>query len=251
MEFSFTTLVLQSINFLVLLWILRRFLYRPVTEALAARKAAVEGRWAEAQARMEQAAALKAQCEGRLAAWEQERAAARKQLDEELAAERARQVGALRRELAEERERAAALRERRVQDLARAGEERAVVEGARFVARLLTRLADPALQEGLVRVALQDLAALDEAQRDALVAAAGDLVEVESAFPLPAEARARIEAALRALLGDPRGTGQAALRFTEDPGLLAGLSIRVGARSLSANLRDELRFFSEAAHHES
>ena len=39
MELDWTTFVLEVINFLVLVWILRRYLYRPVLNTLAARKA--------------------------------------------------------------------------------------------------------------------------------------------------------------------------------------------------------------------
>ena len=37
MQIDWTTLVLEIINFLVLVWILKRFLYKPVMEAIAAR----------------------------------------------------------------------------------------------------------------------------------------------------------------------------------------------------------------------
>ena len=50
MQIDWTTLVLEIINFLVLVWILKRFLYRPVMEAIAARQQRVEGKLAEARA---------------------------------------------------------------------------------------------------------------------------------------------------------------------------------------------------------
>ena len=77
MEIDWTTFVLEVINFLVLVWILRRYLYRPVLNTLAARKAGIERVLAEAKEAEERASALKGQFESRLADWEQEKAAAR------------------------------------------------------------------------------------------------------------------------------------------------------------------------------
>jgi len=45
-------------------------------------------------------------------------------------------------------------------------------------------------------------------------------------------------------LGDSDGQWQ----FTQDESLIAGLRVSIGGWTLHANLRDELRFFSEAAH---
>ena len=44
MQFDWTTFALEIVNFLVLVWILRRFLYRPVTDVIARRAAEVEHR---------------------------------------------------------------------------------------------------------------------------------------------------------------------------------------------------------------
>jgi len=50
MEFSWTTFFLEIINFLVLVWILQRFLYKPVMKVIAQRKAHIESRLEEAKA---------------------------------------------------------------------------------------------------------------------------------------------------------------------------------------------------------
>jgi F-type H+-transporting ATPase subunit b len=108
MELDWTTFVLEVINFLVLVWILQRYLYRPVLNILAARKTGIERVLAEAKEAEERASALKGQFESRLADWEQEKAAARASLETALALERERQMEALAEALAAERERTAA-----------------------------------------------------------------------------------------------------------------------------------------------
>ena len=57
MHFDWSTLVLQTVNVLVLLWLLRRFLFRPVVAIIAARKDAADKLLADAEAARAQAEA--------------------------------------------------------------------------------------------------------------------------------------------------------------------------------------------------
>ena len=50
MRIDWTTLALQTINVLVLVWLLARFLFRPVTTIIAERRAAAEKLLADAAA---------------------------------------------------------------------------------------------------------------------------------------------------------------------------------------------------------
>ena len=50
MELTWTTFLLEVINFLVLVWLLKRLFYAPVMRAIAARRAAVEKTLADAEA---------------------------------------------------------------------------------------------------------------------------------------------------------------------------------------------------------
>ena len=108
MQIDWTTLVLEIINFLVLVWILKRFLYKPVMEAIAARQRRVEGKLAEARVIEDSARELERQYQRRLADWDMEKAKARAALDTDLLQERNRQMQALDKALLEERERIAA-----------------------------------------------------------------------------------------------------------------------------------------------
>ena len=67
MELDWTTFWLEIVNFLVLVWLLKRFLYRPVADAVARRRAAIERSVSEARSRAEQAEGLERQYRGRLA----------------------------------------------------------------------------------------------------------------------------------------------------------------------------------------
>ena len=73
MELSWATFFLEIINFLVLVWILKRFLYKPVLEAIGHRKAVIDKTLADADAKEAGAQALVEQYQNRLAEWENEK----------------------------------------------------------------------------------------------------------------------------------------------------------------------------------
>jgi len=122
MGLDWSTFLLELVNFLILLWILKRFLYAPIKAAIEARRERVESALAEANARRAEAERMRQDYEARLDAWQQERARARVALDQELAAERARRIEALQTELRAQRDKAAILDERRGREAALAWE---------------------------------------------------------------------------------------------------------------------------------
>lgn len=246
MEFDATTFALEIINFLVLVWILQRFLYKPVTTAIAQRKAGIEKTLGDAQAVRADAESLKRQYENRKADWEREKAQARVQLLQEMEAERTRLMTALHASLEQEREKLRALEQQRAVELRRRLEENALADGGRFVARLLSRIASPELEERIRELVLEDLPHLADRELQSLRASCqeGDAkINITSGYPLGEGQRASLAQALSRL------TGQAvACEFGQDPELMAGLRIGVGPWVLRSNLRDELKFFAEAQH---
>jgi len=246
-EFHWVTFGFEIVNFLVLVWILKRFLYRPVLGAIARRKAAIDQTLADAKARHAEASSLEGQYRDRLADWEKEKQVLRAQAGEEINAERARRMTALAGALDQERERRRAVEERQLSDWKGRQEDEAAAQGARFAARLLARLAAPELETRLVALALEDLEALPEGQLQALRRACrgpDSRIRVTSAFPLAETARAALAQGLRQATGASLDAD-----FVEDPQVLAGLRVNIGPWVMHCNLKDELQFFAEAARH--
>ena len=104
MELNWSTFILEIVNFLILIWILKRFLYRPVLEIIARRRERVEKTLADAEAINAEAHALQEKYQSRLADWETEKNEARESLQREIAAERAQRLKQLQSELDKERE---------------------------------------------------------------------------------------------------------------------------------------------------
>jgi F-type H+-transporting ATPase subunit b len=200
-----------------------------------------------AQSLRDEALALKAEYEARLAQAAEDRDRAMAKLDGEIAAERAQRLAVVEAELDAERERRRALeaRERSERDAER--ERQALALAARFATRLLDRVASPELEDRLVEMAQAELQATKPDQRAALRAALGSpgaRIEVVTAYSIGPTRRAALTAALSAL-----AERTLTPEFSADPMLKAGLSITAGPWVLMANLRDELEFFCSSLDH--
>lgn len=244
MELNWTTFALEIINFLVLLWILKRFLYRPVMQTLAERRAGIERILGEARATEAKASAMRQQFESRLADWEQEKAAARRRFETELDAERDRQMEALAKVLASERERSAAQDAHRLETQRRELAVQASTEARQFASTLFTRLASPELEGQLVQLFIEELAVLPEERLSAVRAGQNGHGQgiLSSAFELSAEQRQHLSNAIDTRLGKA-----IALDFVVEPNLLAGARLALGAWQLDFSLAGELGIFSEAS----
>ena len=168
MELDWTTFGLEILNFLVLVWVLKRLLYKPVLKVIADRRAEIENRLSEANTLRKDAQALREQYENRQAEWSREKEMVRHRMVEEVNAEKTRLLAALQHSLEQEREKARALEVHRLADLTRQAEDAAIAQGGRFAARLLGRLAGAELEAKLVEVLLEDLHRIPEERRDAI-----------------------------------------------------------------------------------
>lgn len=246
MELNWSTFVLEIINFLVLVWVLKHFFYQPVKAVVERRRESISAQLADAAARQEQAEALRHQYENRLADWESEREEARQGLHREIETERVSLRETLQQELAAEREKAEVLAQRQLEEKQRANEVHALELGGRFVSRLLEGIASPEVQARLLEVLLKELKEMPPAQRDAMLALESDKtvhVAVLSAFPLSEADRASLQQRIEKMV-----PGNLAFDWHEDRKLIAGLRVTVGPWVIHANLHDELKTFAAIAY---
>jgi len=246
MELNWSTFLLEIINFLVLVWILKRFFYKPILDVIARRRSDIEKTLDGAKALHNDAEALQEQYKNRLEVWEQEQLAAKSALTEEIEAERTKQMEALQTTLEKEREKAQAIEQHQLEVCRQQTEEAALTHGAEFAARLLTTAAGPELEKRLSDLFMQELATLSSEQAKTLRAAGNktlDKVQITSAYALDGTTRQLLEQSLTTVLGI-----NGPFHYTQDKTLLAGLRINIGAWVLRANLQDELKSFVDFAH---
>jgi len=246
LELNWSTFLLEIINFLILVWILKHFFYKPVLNVIARRRRSIEKSLNDANTLHEDAEALRVQYENRLAEWEKERQAARTSLVKEIETERAQQLEALRATLGKERKKARVIEQRRLETNRLRTEEMALAQGAQFATRLLSVAAGPELEQRLLDLLLKELTALPPKQLSTLRAAAGktaDRILVASTYPLNDATRLSLENTLASVL-----EVTTPFHYEQDKELLAGLRVTMGSWVLRANLQDELKSFAELAH---
>jgi F-type H+-transporting ATPase subunit b len=243
MQMDWTTFLLEILNFLVLVWILKRFLYKPVLDVLDTRAAGVRAQVQQAEQARKEADALKQQYEARCDEWSHEREEKRAALVQELAKERTTRLNELQQTISDERTRIAAreqaLSASREQALLRQTEEKATAN----VATMLTRLADAALTVRIVGMLVEDLAALGQEKCAELKRAAervgkNESMEIAAAHTLDDATSRKVTQAILQVTGR-----EIPCRITLMPELIAGLRITLGECVLHANLADELAYF--------
>jgi F-type H+-transporting ATPase subunit b len=215
MHLDLWTLALQTINVLVLVWLLAHFLFRPITALIAERRAAADALLAEAEATRAKAAA---------------EANALTQQRDELANDGERIAAAAHASAEAERtevlhradEAASKLRADALQainhdreEMRRKLEDEAADLGVTIAQRLLERLPAQVLNNCFLE-GLAEVVATHPARASLL---RGD-IELRSAVPLDETTQAECKATLTRLLGSPP-----ALSFRTDPNLLAGYEL--------------------------
>lgn len=247
MELNWTTFVLEIVNFLVLVWILQRFFYKPVKKVMEKRRQDIDEQLRQAEEGRQQAEALRRQYENRLADWDNERQEARQKLRREIDAQHQQLLSELQLQLEDERKKNEVLVARQAEERQRQSETRAMELGARFVARLLEELVCDEMQARLIELLMAELKDLHPEQKETLSTMLENgrpaAAQVVSAYPLDQTQRAALKRYLDTLLSHPLQ-----YTWTQDTKLLAGVRITVGPWVIHANLHDELKTFAAIAH---
>jgi F-type H+-transporting ATPase subunit b len=234
MHFDWPTLALQAINVLVLLWLLRRFLFRPVVAIIAERQAAAEKLLADAAVAREQAQAVAAQAAQRETALAADSDHILTEARAAAEAERTRLLEQTTQEAAQTRDAAqAGLQGDRIQ-MRRELEGEACDLAVTIASRLLTRVPAQALNAALLQSLDTWLATVPRDKLDTL-AQSGEPLEVVTAAPLDGQTQAACAEMLKRYLGPV-----ATFRFTADASLIAGVELRGSHGRLCNNWRADL-----------
>lgn len=224
MSIDWITVGAQIGNFLVLVWLLKRFLYRPVLDGIDAREKQITDRMAEAAQIRERSEAAEAEYQAQIASLRagregmmgEARDAAKAERDALLADAHARLT---REQAARKQERAEEAR-RYTAELQRSG----AVALLALVRKALADLSGETMEERIVGRAASRLAALSGDL--AAAAGAGREAIVTTCDPLSDELRQRLQAQLAPMIAG------VTLRFATDPAQSPGLSLRLGGAQL-------------------
>ena len=232
------TVAAQVINFLILVWLLKRFLYRPILDAIDAREERIAAELADADATRAEARKERDELQRRNAAFEQQRATLLSQATDEAKAERQRLLD-------EARQAADTLSAKRMQTLSndshqlnQAIRRRTQAEVFAIARKALTDLAAASLEERMAEVFIRRLRALDGRAKEGFAKALAGSSEpalVRSAFDLPAEQRAAVQAALNEAF-----SSEILVKFETAPALVSGIELSTNGQKLAWSIADYL-----------
>lgn len=242
MQIDWWTLALQTINFLVVVWLLSRFLYRPVRRMIEEREAADRMSSEDAAKKARKAEQARAEYEAKRAELDEAYRKREAELQAVLEKERDEALAAARKEADEmtagARERIA--RERRA---ALEALQAQIAELAVEMARTALAGIEPSPEAEIERVAAF-LDALPQAKRDDLRRDLSDgdaKVTVITATPMADALRKEWHAALSRRLGNDLRVG-----FEEDPAIIGGVDLHLPHVVLRFSVADRLNRAAEA-----
>lgn len=236
MTIDWWTLGLQTINFLIVVWLLSRFLYRPIRRIIEDREAADQSAAADAQQKKQDAEATRRKYEEKLADFERQQREKESKLHAEIeqecrktldaAAEDAEKlVTDARARMAAERNQALENLQNSIADMARDLAAKALHDtGSPSAASTLAMVND--YFDGLGESALSDL-------RADFTASPGG-VDVITASELPEDARTKWQDLLKTRLGD------GPVNFEIDPEILAGIEFHFPHARLSFSAAERI-----------
>ena len=238
------TVIAQIINFLVLVYLLKRFLYGPIIKAMDKRQEKIAFRLEGARKKKEEAeqeaelflqknrefdtrheemlSQIKKEAEARKAELIKE---ARSRVDADMAG----WYGAIQKE-----------KETFLQDIRR----RAVRHTCAIARRAIKDLSNADLENRITSIFIERLQNVDNNEQEALAQAIQHSMEgikVNSSFEIPEESATKIVQLLQNLTTDP-----VAVRFEILPELICGIELKLHGRRISWNIADYLESFEES-----
>jgi len=244
MQIDWITVIAQIVNFLILVWLLKRFLYGPILKAMQERQERIAEEMEEAKQREQEAdeetreyRQKRQELEDRREELMQDARDAADQRRQELVDQARNEVEAIERRWHENlrEERDAFLRQLR----RRMGSELCAV-----ARQALADLANRDLQDQVVGVFIDRLKGLEDDRRAELRDALADAEQgptITSAFPLSASHEKSLITSVREVIGEEAGVS-----FRQDDELLCGLSLNVGGVKVAWNLDSYLGVLEES-----
>ena len=238
MPIDWFTVAAQAINFLLLVWLMKRFLYKPVLSAIDAREKRIEEQLTDAKAQKMEAREEKEEFQRKNEIFDQERTELMNAASEKAKGEKTRL-------LEEARTSAEVLqakwREGLEKDASRLEEDfqnRVRKDVFVIVRKTLSDLAGEELEGKIIDLFLLRLGKMDEEEQKSLVPiiqAADASVQLRTAFPLTEEQQNRIGQEVKKLFSlkeEPK--------FTVEKDLVAGIELAVGGQKISWTIDDYL-----------
>ena len=238
MKIDWFTIVAQVINFLVLLWLMKRFLYKPILNAIDKREKRIADELANAHTVQVAAEKQKDEFDRKNEDLKEQSSAFLKNAQDEADAQRVRLLKEAREEADTLRTKQRAVFADEVKSLRKSVIQRTQEEVLAVTRKILKDLAGTSLEEHIVVVFNQKLLNLDKAEKDALISAQemqpGTII-VQTSFDISSKMKSLTEASIKELFGM-----KTKVAFESSSDLISGIELSFNGQKMAWSVADYL-----------
>jgi F-type H+-transporting ATPase subunit b len=234
MEINWFTVVAQVINFLILVWLLKKFLYKPVLDAIEVREKKVAAQLANAETKMKEAKKERDEFQEKNETFGRQRVAQINKVIEEAKTERQRLLEEARNESNVLRSKLKEELKNEQQNMNSEIRRKVQKEVFAIAGKTLSDIASLSLEQQSVHVFTQRLLALNDEEKkqfNAALVSSANAISIKSAFALPEQQKTEIEKAVEQVTGK-----QMSFKYEINPGLVSGIEISTNGYRLSWNI---------------
>lgn len=239
MQIDWFTFTAQIVNFLVLVALLRRFLYRPIVRAMKKREERIANSLQEADRKQTEAEERVREYEQKMREIEERKEELREEARNEAQQERKQLVRKAREDVERQREQWQEHLRREQEDFLSELRRQAGRLATEAASRTLSQLADENLNERMFAVFDSRLQQLDGDQREEItrhLRRDGSQVRIRSAFDVSEQWREKLRKSIRENLGY-----EDEISFEKIPDLVCGLELQAGGYNFGWNIKDFLQ----------
>ena len=228
----------QVLNFLILVWLLKRFLYKPILNAIDAREKRIAAELTDADAKKTVATQECDKFEKKNLDFDQQRITLLNQATEEANAERKRLLDEARKDADSLRAKRQDALQREAKDLSAEIMRRTQVEVFAIARCTLGDLAGASLEERMCDVFIDHLSELDQDVRKKLfnpISSSGKPAFIRSRFELPLAQREKIQRSLNETF-----SANVHVQFETAVDVICGIELTLNGRKIAWSIRDYL-----------
>lgn len=231
MQINWFTVTAQIVNFLVLVWLMKRYLYKPILEAIDIREKKIAAELADAKSKVAEADKEKDEFQKKNDAFDQHKKKLMDQTTADAEAERQKLLDEAKKEAAAVKQKLETaskdLQENLIEEISKKTQQEVIS----ITKKALSELASTNLEEQSIDVFIRNIKAITDKDRKKFVDAFHSVsapVSIKSAFDLAGKDQKSIQSAIAGILGK-----DITCEFKTEPKLISGIELATNGYKLS------------------
>lgn len=240
MKFDLLTYLFEIINFFILLWILKKLLYKPVISVLKKRKEYIDTKIREAEEAQAKVEKLKQEYEKLLQDIENIKKAKLAEITKQVEEEKEKLYKQMKAEIDAEREKFLESLQIEKREVINEIKEFIINYSLQFVSKILVKVSDENLHKNLFKLALEAIENLPDEDKKSISEELKHqkFILIETAYPLTEEEKNKLKDLIKKEFGI-----EVSIKEEEKKDLIAGVSIHIGSKLIDLSLEGQLSVF--------